>query len=127
MKFTFKKEERLRSKALIDKLFLEGKSVLIPPFRLIYLPLELPLTVPIQIFFSVPKKRFKKANQRNLIRRRLKELYRLKKPFLYQKLNSKNKSYVMAFIYTSNTVLNSQYLDERINILFEEWQKRVGI
>ena len=124
-KFTFKRDERLSSKILIDKLFLEGKSFFIFPFRFIYYQENLCSEHPIQILFSVPKKRFKHACKRNLVRRRLKELYRLKKPDLYNSLNNSGKSYIIALVYSSNKIYPLKFLNERFVLVIEEWQKRI--
>lgn len=77
--FTFRKEERLSSKILLDKLFSEGKSLFSYPFKFIFLKIELDDVPDIRVVFSVPKRNFKQAVKRNLIRRRIKEAYRLNK------------------------------------------------
>ncbi len=77
--FTFRKAERLSSKILLDKLFSEGKSLFSYPFKFIFLNMEMDDVPDIRVVFSVPKKNFKQAVKRNLIRRRMKEAYRLNK------------------------------------------------
>ncbi len=77
--FTFRKEERLSSKILLDKLFSEGKSLFSYPFKFIFLKIEQDDVPDIRVVFSVPKRNFKQAVKRNLIRRRIKEAYRLNK------------------------------------------------
>jgi ribonuclease P protein component len=77
--YTFKKEERLCSKKLIEELFHNGSSFLLYPFRIVWLIYPLPLDVPVQVLINVPKRRFKKAVDRNLIKRRIREVYRLHK------------------------------------------------
>jgi ribonuclease P protein component len=84
MKFTLGKGERLKSRKLIGRLFLEGHSVKAYPFKLIYLKVEHTSDFPVQAGFSVPKRRFKKAVERNRIRRLIKEAYRLEKQLVYQ-------------------------------------------
>jgi len=64
--FGFPKTEKLKSKKLIDQLFVEGKSVSSYPIKLIYLKTELPLDVSIQAGVTVPKKNFKSAVKENL-------------------------------------------------------------
>jgi ribonuclease P protein component len=76
---TFKKEERLCSKKLIEELFHNGSSFLLYPFRMVWLVHPLPAEVPVQVLINVPKRRFKKAVHRNLIKRRIREVYRLNK------------------------------------------------
>lgn len=77
MRNTFPKRERLHSKKLIEKLFKEGKSVKLYPLRFIYLPL--PEAEHTQVVFSVPRRNFKKAVDRNRIKRQMREAYRIHK------------------------------------------------
>lgn len=84
-RYTFKKEERLCSKKVIEKLFSGGKSFLFFPLKIVYLNTELPTKNKIQIGFSVSKKNFKKAVQRNYLKRRMREAYRLNKHLLTEK------------------------------------------
>jgi ribonuclease P protein component len=84
---TFRKEERLCSHKLIQKLFEEGEAVLKYPFRVVYLTGNLPTEMPVQVIMSVSKKRFKRANKRNLLRRRMKEAYRLNKDVFYDEIS----------------------------------------
>ena len=97
MNESFGKKEKLKSKVIIDKLFTEGKSIKKYPLRLIYLPLseaeELNKTA-----VSVPKRNFKRAVDRNHLKRLLREAFRKNKYLVYSNLSSK---YAFMFIYTS--------------------------
>lgn len=75
--YTLKKEERLCSKKLIDELFHNGSSFLCYPFKVTWLLAD--ADHPVQVLFSVPKKRYKRAVDRNLAKRRMREAYRLLK------------------------------------------------
>lgn len=87
MKFTLGKAERLKSKKLIEKLFEEGSSLKVYPFKLTYLKTSHTSDNPVQVAFSVPKRRFKKAVHRNRVKRLLKEAYRLEKHTVYEVVN----------------------------------------
>jgi ribonuclease P protein component len=92
MRFKFPKKEKLKSRKLIAALFSEGKSVTKYPLRLIYLEqqdLECSKAA-----FSVPKRNFKHAVDRNHFKRLMKEAYRLHK----NKLNPNNGSH-FAFLF----------------------------
>jgi len=78
--FTLKKHEILRSKNIIKELFNDGSSFFLYPFK-VYFLLK-PTQQANQVLFSVSKKYFKKAVDRNLIRRRMREAYRLNKSIL---------------------------------------------
>lgn len=96
--FSFKKEERLCSKKIIDRLFSEGESFLIHPLKFVFLKTELPASVPVQVGFSVGKKIFKKAVQRNLLKRRMREAYRLNKHELYPAINEVQSAVFIIYI-----------------------------
>ncbi len=97
-RFTFKKEERLCSKKVIDKLFSEGKAFLSFPLKIIYLDTKLPVDNNIQIGFTVSKKNFKKAVHRNLLKRRMREAYRLNKHLLTEKVTENQMAIFVIFI-----------------------------
>ncbi|TCO25187.1 ribonuclease P protein component [Pedobacter psychrotolerans] len=77
--YTFRKEERLCSRKHLDLLFKNGSSFLLYPFRISYLFIDEPTSVPAQVVINVPKKRYKRAVDRNLLKRRIREAYRLNK------------------------------------------------
>ena len=86
-KNTLGKKERLKSKKLIGKLFEEGKSIKKYPFRLIFLIQDENSLLKNQASFSVPKRNFKKAVDRNRIKRLIKEAYRLEQRKILQDYN----------------------------------------
>jgi ribonuclease P protein component len=79
MKNTLEKKERLKSKKLIKKLFEDGNAIKKFPLRLIYLSVGTLSSKSTQVSFSVPKRNFKKAVDRNRIKRLLREAYRQEK------------------------------------------------
>lgn len=78
----FTKAERLSSKKEITALFNEGKSFAISHIRVVYRFLPKQEERPNAILVSVPKKYFKHAVDRNLLKRRIREAYRLNKGLL---------------------------------------------
>ena len=109
MNNTLGKTERLKSKKLIKKLFEEGVSIKNFPFRLVYITTEKP---PIKSSFSVPKRNFKKAVDRNRIKRLIKEAYRLEKKNLFKTLSF-------------NCVFMITFLGKK-EPTFSETQKKIG-
>jgi ribonuclease P protein component len=96
MQYTLGKEEKLKSKKLIDQLFAEGKHVKSFPLRLIYSPLNHDGEFPIKVGFSVPKRNVKLAVDRNRIKRLMREVYRKNKHLFLDNIENK---YVNMFIY----------------------------
>ena len=89
---TFKKEERLCSKKSLDLLFKNGSSFLLYPFRITFLLTDADCKYPAQVVINVAKKRYKHAVDRNLIKRRTREAYRIhKEEQLYQFLTNPQK------------------------------------
>lgn len=96
MKNTLGKQERLKSKKLIEKLYSEGNSVKTFPLRLIYVQTEHTSDFPCQVGVSVAKRNFKLAVHRNRLKRLLRETYRLQKEIVY---NNLDKPYVFMISY----------------------------
>jgi ribonuclease P protein component len=96
MKQTLGKQERLKSKTLLGKLYKEGNSVKSFPLRMVYIQAEHGSNYPAQVGVSVPKRNFKKAVSRNRIKRLLRETYRKEKQLVY---NSIDKPYVFMISY----------------------------
>lgn len=103
-RYTLSKEERLSWKRYIDQLFAKGQSFVAFPLRVVYLPVEEDLLAPVSILISVPKKKFKRAVKRNLIKRQIREVYRVRKYTLIDPLVEKNSRMLVAFLYLDKEI-----------------------
>lgn len=112
--FSFSKDEILRKKKLIDRLFAEGSSFFIYPFKVFYLAVPLESPTRAQILISVGKRAFKHAVDRNRIRRQIREGYRLHKQQLYDHLENKQAQCIFAIIYSANVHMPTS--DQEIKI-----------
>lgn len=108
---TFNKSERLCSKKVISGLFENGNVFYNNIFKVVWGISPFPLPVPVQIMFSVPKRGFRLAVTRNLIRRRMRESYRKNKAFLYEQLTSRNIQLVIVVIVNGNVVQDYQTIE----------------
>ncbi len=117
--FTFKKQDRLCRKKLIDELFQKGSSLFIYPFKVQYLKKQLELQAPAQLLISVPAKIFSRAVDRNRIKRLIREAYRLNKPLLYESLKSTNQNLLIAFIYTSKNIEPFELVNSKIILIIK--------
>jgi ribonuclease P protein component len=117
--YTFTKEERLCNKKLLDELFRSGSSFLLYPFRVSYNPAFLPHDIPVQVVISVSKRRFRRAHDRNLIKRRIREAYRLHKAeLLYSGLEEK-RQIVLALSYIGKEITDFQFVEKKLKLVFE--------
>lgn len=105
---TFRKSERLYQKKKIKELFTGGSSFYLYPFKVIFLKDE--DLANNQVLISVPKRNFKKAVHRNLLKRRIREAYRLNKALF--KIPDKLR---IAYIYTSKELLEFNVIEKKLN------------
>lgn len=123
MSYTLGKEEKLKSKILIEQLFAEGNHVKSFPLRLIYLPIDHKGDFPLKIGFSVPKRNVKLAVNRNRIKRLLREVFRKNKHFFYEKLD---KKYVFMVIYMSKEEIKYENLELSLKKLCNKFQIKIN-
>ena len=101
-RYFLKKDDRLKSRKAIELLFAKGKSFSNYPFRILWLNTE--NETGLKAGFSASSKNFKKATDRNKIKRLMKEAYRLQKNDLQCQLSAINKGINLFFIYTGKDV-----------------------
>jgi len=103
--YTFRKEEKLCSQKIIGEIFLSGTSFLCYPLKVVWKYEELLTSFPAQVVFSVPKRLFKRAHDRNLLKRQLREVYRYQKQELYQSLELNNRKIAVMIVYIAKEQL----------------------
>jgi ribonuclease P protein component len=124
--YTFTKEERLCNKKLIDQLFHNGSSFLCYPFRISWLIAPDPQPFPAQVLFSVSKKRYKRAVDRNLIKRRIREAYRLhKQECLYSLLTDADKNIVFSIGFVGKEITPYDFLEKKVLKLLSQLAEQI--
>ena len=111
---TFKKEERLNSRKVIQDLYDTGKPFNSKCFRVFWKNASHPETSPAKILISVSKKNFKRAVDRNRIKRLIREAYRKNKKILFDALNTGNKKIVFALSYIAKEELTFEEIEIKI-------------
>jgi ribonuclease P protein component len=118
--FTFQKGERLCSQKIIGELFTSGESFLAYPLKVVFLNTELPESFPVQAAFTVSKRNFKRAVDRNLLKRRMREAYRLKKTDLYKEIAEKNLQIAIMFVYIGKDIAEYTAIEKSIISAFKK-------
>ncbi len=126
MKQTFTKAERLCSKLLIERLFESGHTFNLFPFRVIWLMEKRDSPFPAQIAFSVPKRTFSRAVDRNLLKRRSREAYRKNKFRLYECLKSQDQFLAVILIYTAKEKILYDVAENKINQVIDRLIKEAS-
>jgi ribonuclease P protein component len=121
----FKKFERLKSRKLIDHLFAQGHKHFAMPIKLVYTwvqknELQVPPgkafepAVPVQAGVSVSTRLFKKAVDRNRVKRLLKEAWRLQKEDWIQYCKANEKTLAIFLIYQTKEIPTLQQLQQQL-------------
>ncbi|WP_166959856.1 ribonuclease P protein component [Yeosuana marina] len=123
MKLTFSKKEKLKSKILIEQLFTEGKSVSAYPLRLVYMPADLKDDALFKTGVSVSKRNFKRAVDRNRIKRLMRESFRLHK---HDYINNMSVPYAFMILYIGKEKPSFDQVESKMTLLFEKFSNKVS-
>lgn len=104
--YTFKKEERISSKKEIDFLFKNGTYFISYPIRILFCKKDARENDRFSVLISVPKRKFKRAVQRNRVKRLIRETYRLNKSILWNIPPEKCVGLSIGFIFVGNDIPN---------------------
>jgi ribonuclease P protein component len=118
----FPKAERLSGKKNIEDLYQSGEVIFSYPYKVVWKKISLSDT-PAKVVISVPKRSFKKAVDRNKIKRRIREAYRKNKKLLYDNIED-NKLFLL-FIYTPKTIEPFSVIEVKTKIVFQKLSEAV--
>ena len=123
--FHFPKNQKLCNEKAIERLFENGKSLTEKPFRIIYNIDNNNEDVFLKALIVVAKKRVRLASDRNVIKRRVKEAYRLQKSELEKYLKSNNHHLNLAIIYQKHEISNYKLIKVKIKLLLSRLKEEL--
>lgn len=124
-KFTYNKQEKLKSRKLIGSVFGSGKSFLQFPVKVTYLISKDTLDFPIKVGVGVSTRYFKKAVDRNRVKRLLRECYRHNKHPLLKYCLEKNVQVAVFFLYVDKQLPEFGALQFNIQIILVKLIERI--
>ena len=123
--FHFPKNQKICNEKAIERLFENGKYLTEKPFRIIYNIDNNNEDIFLKALIVVPKKRVRLASDRNVIKRRVKEAYRLQKCELEKYLKSNNHHLNLAIIYQKHEILDYKLIEEKIKLLLSRLKEEL--
>src|SRR4249919_2475820 len=113
--FTYRKTEKLKSRKQTEQLFNRGKSFTVFPVKVYYLKVEEQDNC-VKAGVGVSSRNFKKAVQRNRIKRLLREAYRTEKIPLHRYLGQNDKYITLFLLYIDKIMPEYVLLKQKMNL-----------
>ena len=111
---TLKKHDRLKSKKLLDSLFKTGETFTVGPIRVFYRSHQEPINSKLQMVVAVPKRKIRKAADRNRVKRLIREAYRINNGELKQTLENAPENWSIGFFYRSSEIPVFKEVNDKI-------------
>jgi len=122
---SYAKAEKLKSRKALNALFTGGKSFAVFPVKVFWMPAAPNSDQPIQAGVGVSARNFKKAVDRNRIKRLLRECYRLNKHSLLATLEAKEKKVVVFFLYVGKELPDYTTLNEKMQQVLTKFEEQI--
>ena len=123
--FEFPKKQKLCNETAIKEMFSNGNSFVIHTIRLVWKEQVNSDDVVIKSIIVVPKKQLKLASDRNIVRRRMKEAYRLNKSTIENSLKNKGKQLNIAIVYQNDKRLSYKVIEEKIKLILGRLREEI--
>ena len=113
MNLSLPKAKRIKKRDDIKLLFTKGKRLQKYPIQLVYTTKECEESA-IKIGVSVPKRRFKKAVDRNRIKRLMREAYRINQGLITNYTTTSNRCLLLMFVYIGKQAITYSEIEQKI-------------
>ena len=123
--FSLSKNERIKSKKTIETLFQQGEAFFSYPYRLVFKVTPSINRKGLYMAISVPKRFFKRAHDRNRIKRLARETYRIEKIALQSKVIDHQWELNLMFIYQGREILEYSAMQKHMQQSLLHLQQRV--
>lgn len=124
--FGYHKKEKLKSRTELKAIFATGKSFSVFPIKVFFIEKNnTDISVPVTAGVGVSSRHFKKAVDRNRIKRLLREAYRLEKQSLHQTLVDQSKSIAIFFLYLDKELPEYTLVREKMKESMEKLRKKL--
>ena len=117
---SFSKAEHLCGEKRITRVFTQGEAFICYPLRVVLLIEPKMDDEPASVLVGVPKKRFKRANKRNRLKRLMRETYRLNKQEMVRALNEKQLQIHLAFNYVADEELDFSSIEKKMKTALQK-------
>jgi ribonuclease P protein component len=118
--FSYNKTEKLKSRKQMEMIFAKGKSFLVFPVKVFYMQVEGEMDAPIKVGVGASSKVFKKAVDRNRVKRLLREAYRLNKIPLHEFVQANNKQVAVFMLYIDKTLPQMPQLQTKMPLVIDK-------
>lgn len=112
--FTYQKKDKLKSRKQTQNLFSNGKAIGVFPIKLIYTIEAVDTAGVLKAGVGAPTRTFRKAVQRNRVKRLLREAYRLEKPTFLSQFSLEHKRINLFFLYGNAEVLPQAEIQNKV-------------
>ncbi len=123
---TLTKAERLRSRKTISLLFEKGKAITVHPIKMMWMQTANKENSILQFGVAVPKKNFKRAVDRNRLKRQLREAMRKNKLSVKKFLEEKNKPCAVLLVFTGKEAVPYKEIEDKIIVILQRLVSGIG-
>lgn len=123
--FSYGKREKLKSRKLTEQLFSTGKTFTVFPLKVFFQPVADEIDFPLKVGVGVSRRHFKKATDRNRVKRLLRETYRTEKKLLLEYVKTTQQQLAVFFLYVDKTLPDYTLLKSKMPIVMERLVKQL--